>query len=88
MITEGPIKVLLDDSIVGDDGRDSETAEDGENLDPTTHQHYPGSTFPMKVTELIPNGELLSMLTRYRDAYEEEDRGGQQWRAKHDKGRQ
>ncbi|KAF7985754.1 hypothetical protein HWV62_349 [Athelia sp. TMB] len=81
MITAGRIRVLQDDAIdkVGDDAEDKIYDV---TLDLTNDDHYPGRAYPLKVTGSIRMGYLLAMFTRYRSAYDSEEREGRLWRAK------
>ncbi|KAF7976042.1 hypothetical protein HWV62_7946 [Athelia sp. TMB] len=83
LITEGRISVRLDGV---DEGQDAEAeSEDDDSEDALSDDdHYPGLAYPIKVTDLIKNSELLAMLKRYRKAYEDEESDGRRWRKKRD----
>lgn len=83
-IVEGHIQVWLDDMKIDKD-EDLEGADDEEELPDDSPQLYPGSAFPMKVTEMIGNDELVMMFKRYRNAFQLEEMRGKEWRLMHDR---
>ncbi|KAF7977180.1 hypothetical protein HWV62_4625 [Athelia sp. TMB] len=89
-ITEGHISVCLEDWGLGDGDLGEEAigaVEDEEGTEETDDQGYAAGAYPVKVTDLIPNDELIFMLKRYREAYEKDDEEGRQWQSNRDERR-
>ena len=73
----------LDDSGVGEEA-EVQWPDSEEDESAMIQQHYPGSAFPLKVTEFMSNDEMLAMFKRYREAFEQDEREGKRWRAARD----
>lgn len=76
----------IDEDNEGGDGEtEAEVNDDAE--DSTEYEHWGGFAYPMKVTDVIPMGELLQMLKRYSEAYQADEIEGREWRQRRDKRR-
>ncbi|KAF7971977.1 hypothetical protein HWV62_19315 [Athelia sp. TMB] len=86
-ITEGSIIVGIEEDNEEEDG--GAEIEAYNNLTYSTEdEQYGGVAYPMKVTEMIPNGELVEMLRRYSQAYQKEESEGREWCERRDKQRE